>query len=429
MPKRIPAKFGAHARGHHKTVVRTDRRRKQYVVIMMKYLTVALLTISTLSGAIPSERTSLALKIIGGIIILGLLVQLRNRWSMPAEVKLFFAFLLWAVVSSLMVAVDIELSFQTAWTVFQMALLMWAMAVAHQKHPDLRIIMAGLWGIGVLSVIVAYFNPSIAVRATSEERLSVLGANPNAVGQIFIFAMLAALYLAQRTTLLRTKVVLLSAIPVFAVFLMRTASRKMFIAAILLNVLWVLASVQLRALTVKKLFSILALMLAIGVMSVVALSSWQDSSMGTRWNDLRDPRRYEGPLGGRDELYKEGWDLFLTGNPFTGVGFFNQTAIMGEVHSDYMDVLVSTGIVGVVLYFSIYPVAIRRAWRIFRGNPKLLLLDWQAFRIYCLIIFWLMFGYSRYSDVFHLVVFGSFVGLFLGGKDSLLVRKRAPQNY
>jgi O-antigen ligase len=386
---------------------RVRRHRPMVGATVIKCLAVAVVVLSSMAHSLPPELAMRLLKVSGGGLALGLIYQLTKRYSMPVEVKLYFAFLFWSLVSGMLVSTNLSLSVRVAWTVFQMGILFWAAAVAHQWQPDLRLVMTGIWASGVLYSLVAH--ASQAVGAISKEtggRMIVLGTNPNSAGQIFLFAIFAALYLWERTASRFVKLAMIGTIPVFSFFLLYTGSRKMLIGAILLIALWVLTMGKSGVGRGRKLFSKFLLVLAIAGAIAIAASLWEDSPMGRRFGTI------ESGFDGRASLYARSWALFLE-NPIAGVGLFNQTVVMySQVHSDFMDVLVSTGLIGAVLYFSIYLVALRRAWKSGRFDRGLMRADRRYFWIYSAVIFWLMLGFSRYMDILHLAILGSFIGTF-----------------
>jgi O-antigen ligase len=72
----------------------------------------------------------------------------------------------------------------------------------------------------------------------------------------------------------------------------------------------------------------------------------------------------------REKMYSIGTTLILE-NPVTGVGLgnFNSRSGMGLYsHSDYMEVLSTTGLVGAALYFPIYFIWWRRLSRVSKGT-------------------------------------------------------------
>jgi hypothetical protein len=372
------------------------------VAITLKCLAVAIAALSTAASAFPPELIFLFLKLLGGGLVVALLHQLWTcRSTTPGEVKLYFSFLLWGAVTSLMVAVDSAASMHMSWKILQAGLFMWAVAVAHQRHPDLRITMTGVWLIGLLYTYVAYSNQAIRLIDETGGRMVVLGENSNTGGQVFVFAILAALYLSEQSASWRTKAPLMGSIPVFAFFLLYTGSRKMLIGAIIVATLWTLTMARGRNPLAK-----MVLAFAIAATAYVVVVIWADTPMGRRYEYA------EKDMEGRSELYSDGWTLFKD-HP-AGIGLANQSRYMniGEVHTEFLDVLLTTGVVGAVIYFSIYLLTLRRVMRLRIIGRDIAMLERRLFGVYMALIFWLMFGYSRFTDPLHMVVYGSFIGFF-----------------
>ena len=372
------------------------------VAIALKCLAVAIAALSTAASAFPPELISLFLKLFGGGLIVALFHQVWTRhMATPGEVKLYFSFLLWGTATSLLVAVDRAASTHMSWKILQAGLFLWAVVVAHQRHPDLRITLTGVWLIGLLYTYVAYSNQAISLIDETGGRMVVLGENSNTGGQVFVFAILAALYLSERAASWRTKLPLMGSIPVFAFFLLYTGSRKMLIGAIIVATLWTLTMARGRNPLAKIM---LALAIAATAYGVVVL--WADTPMGRRYEYA------EKDMEGRSELYNDGWTLFKD-HP-AGIGLANQSRYMniGEVHTEFLDILLTTGAIGAAIYFSIYLLTLRRVMRLRTMGQGVAVLDRRLFGVYMALIFWLMFGYSRFTDPLHLVVYGSFVGFF-----------------
>lgn len=408
--------------GHRfeKKSVKIHSRRHVLGAIIIKSLIVIIAIFSSVVATLKPEIATSILKGFGVLLVLGLLLQLKKRFLMPAEVKLYFLFLLWAMFDSILVSIDLDLSVTTAFTILQMGLILWAATVAHQWHPDLRIVMSGLWGIGIMYTFVAYFGNAIdSISAKNEGRMLLMNSNPNQAGQIFIFAIFASLYLGEQAKSWRTKLMLTATIPVFSGFLLYTGSRKMFIGAGLLVALWLLTFGRGGNSKKKGLIAIILLILVVAVIAFTMVILWQDSPMAKRY----DAKKFDGGVSDRISLNDEALELFQE-YPITGVGLMNQTVMMsGSSHSEFMDILVTTGVVGGVLYFSIYLVTFLRVWKMRYIYSNALVYDRRYFLIYSAMIFWLMFGYPRYMDLLHIIVFGSFVGVFTQAEISSIVMR------
>ena len=73
----------------------------------------------------------------------------------------------------------------------------------------------------------------------------------------------------------------------------------------------------------------------------------------------------------RSQMYVRGVDLFWE-NPLAGVGLGNFQVVSGlgaYSHSDYIEVASNTGIIGFILYFSIYGMILWRLLWLVRNPP------------------------------------------------------------
>ncbi len=388
--------------------------------IFLQCLVIIIAVTSSISDSIAPELARYLLKSFGGMLAIGLAYQFVKRRLMPDEVKLYFAFLIWAVASAMVSSEDMSLTLKIAFIVFQMGILLWATTVSHQMRPDLRLVMMGIWGIGVLYSFVAYYGQAISnISTEAGGRMEVMNANPNNVGQIFLFAMFAAFYLWERITRLFFRLMMIGSVPVFVGFLLYTGSRKMLVGTLIFFVVWTLTIFRGDTAKGEGRAAKVVLLLAIVGVAVLAFKMWQYSPMSDRYDRMSDKK--DTSIETRRILYARGWALFLE-NPIAGVGLMNQKLKMShEAHSDFIDVLCSTGIIGAVLYFSIYVVAFRRIRKLNVSTNDVSKIDRRYFIIYLVIIVWLMFGFSRYMDLLHLVVFGSFIGVLAQPRDRVHV--------
>jgi O-antigen ligase len=96
-----------------------------------------------------------------------------------------------------------------------------------------------------------------------------------------------------------------------------------------------------------------------------------DTYMGERFEHAREHGSET-----RVQLYKEGIKM-IKSNPIVGVGLSNYIKLSSSglySHSDYIEVAATTGIVGFILYFSIYIVLWHRLNRIksMTNDPRIL---------------------------------------------------------
>lgn len=219
--------------------------------------------------------------------------------------------------------------------------------------------------------------------------------NPNYLGMCFTAGIWAALFFQQKG-----KISLLLTFPI-ALFLtyciIQTGSRKALIAAGLELILWLFFCLfsNIRNNTVWEKVINLIVCAALAVFAVrLFVTEYIDSSIAQRMSNLQS----ETGNGERLGLYRTGWELFIA-NPIFGSGYSSFMGFRGEhSHATFIEVPVSGGILGTVLYFASYVASIRRCWQIKRvcqnddslrdelAEVRMILVLWAVMIFYCTCI-------------------------------------------
>jgi O-antigen ligase len=119
----------------------------------------------------------------------------------------------------------------------------------------------------------------------------------------------------------------------------------------------------------------------------------------------------------RINMYIDGWGMFIE-NPIFGVGLGNYRLVspyQGAAHSDYMEILTGTGLVGFGLYFSMYFVGFARLLRV-RNLPLNIN---EKHHVKMLLALFLVevalnFGRSVYISPYHSFVLMTYFGYAYG---------------
>lgn len=239
--------------------------------------------------------------------------------------------------------------------------------------------------------------------------------NPNGLGMAFSTGIWAALYYQQKN-----KIPLIIGFGLCGVFLysiMLTGSRKALIAAALMLFLWAIF-VFIPGLKKKKgwgFFLLVLLMALIAIFGRQFIGTYNDTTTAARMGDLQN----EMTGGLRSDMYRWGWDLFKS-NPIFGIGFQGYKHYYQYYsHATIVEVPVSGGIVGSIIYFTTFVISIKKCFELFgyyKKNEnlyseyiesKMLLILWAAMLFYftCIIhpyqfdsyiVFGILFGQSSY---------------------------------
>lgn len=178
--------------------------------------------------------------------------------------------------------------------------------------------------------------------------------NPNALGVLLVFGIFCLLYqlkIHQKTNVLFTS----AGIMLLLYTIILTASRKSFLAALMLLIYWLIFvfrnTIQQTSLG-KKIMAIATLILMIIFVTYLFAPLFENSLLLQRFFQISagDERR----VG----MYKEAYQFFIR-SPLFGVGFDNykMLSVYGTYsHSTFAEVLACTGLLGAILYFAAYVV-------------------------------------------------------------------------
>ncbi len=302
-----------------------------------------------------------------GIVIagFGVVVILRNRRVFGTELKLFALFILWATVSGLLVAS----SKSEMADVLRLVAQNWALTMGVVAYCWWRgsasDVFRGLLLVGVIVTVFMFLGGEAAeVKMTAGRRAQSLVNNPNYLGFLALWGLMSIAWLwpsAARSRIKRW--VCIGLVPALVFVIVLSASRKTFLILLVFAMLWFLLSQRGSVVSLQRRTVALA---AMGIIGWITVSSFLPGSTLEQRIDKaeRDPQFSSDRLN----LYGIGVDLFMSA-PVTGVGLGNFARASGQSqysHSDYMEILSTTGAVGFVLYFSIYGVVLWRLWHLRR---------------------------------------------------------------
>ena len=265
----------------------------------------------------------------------------------------------------------------------------------------------------VTAVILVFFFLKSPVNYKGSGRYSVSNdVNPNSLGMIFTEGIWAILYFQQKK---KTPIVIvLLLIGVLCYGIIMTGSRKSLIATGIIIIIWYICCYLFNIIKGNSpwksvvLVSSVLLLIALGLLFVRLYSG---SNMAARMGELE----YETQTGTRSDMYVVGWNIFRK-YPLFGLGFQGYKYIYGDYsHATVVEVPVSGGICGSIIYFGTFFLSIRRVarlWKCCKDNCKLtlelyqikmLMAMWVAMLFYCIcvihpyqfdsyIVFGIMFG-------------------------------------
>ncbi len=242
--------------------------------------------------------------------------------------------------------------------------------------------------------------------------------NPNGLGMTFTSGIWIILFFQQKKKL---PILLPLAIVILLVYcIFQTGSRKALIGAGIIIALWYIfcyIPAIFRKKNNWKLFIILFSVLVIVILGKEFLRLYSGSDIEARMGGLDN----EMTGGKRASLYKEGWMLFKE-KPLFGLGFQGYSYYFGGYsHATLVEIPVSGGIIGSIIYFVAYYISIKKyivLYQICKKSEDLLiysseikmgLILWVAMLFYCsciihpyqfdsYILFGIIFGQSAYIE-------------------------------
>lgn len=236
--------------------------------------------------------------------------------------------------------------------------------------------------------------------------------NPNGLGMAFATGVWAILLYQQKKKAPLIIVFLL--IIAFAYCIILTGSRKALIAAGLSIILW-LAFCFFPGLKQKgivyRIFAVLLLIAIIVVTLQQFISMYSGSLLATRMDRIMD----ETSEGKRFNMYQVGLRLFKN-NPLFGMGFDGFRYAYGTYsHSTLVEIPVSGGVFGAILYFGAYCVSIAKTISLLIRTRRQKSTTDEHTRIRMILILWvvmlfyttcLIHEYSLESHIIFGMVFG-----------------------
>jgi O-antigen ligase len=316
--------------------------------------------------------------LLGILFFVGILI-LHRKIVWTREFSLLAAWLFLVVLLSLF-AIDFNVfakSFVTVTTIivcsfFVVQILYW---IDKPRLPLLCIFGATL----IMSVLAVRspFRYSVAGRAVGTF------SNANVFGMACLVSLMFAFdrILDQKNKLI--KAFFLVSLPFLFYMLFQSGSRKAIISIFLY--IAVLAVFYLKANFKQRFWTAIFVTFFFIATALVAVnylekSKWYDrmEAFGSVLKTTNVNRSEDGSLKGRFLFYRVGWNLF-TMYPATGVGLGNfQVALPRYIsggslvaasgtgtyaHSNYIEILADTGIIGFILYFSVYAALFLRLIR------------------------------------------------------------------
>jgi len=294
------------------------------------------------------------------IIIIFLLFQTRKIQKVTPEVVLYSLFVIWALSTGILISSNINNFLNQAQFMSQLMLLVIAVAGLSYiyKSADIPFLAVIIMNLIIVGFAIAEGNYSLTSTVVLSQQQTSFLKNPNDFGYYSLLAIVGLTYFWGKTNKQKIKILLTIPAVLFAIAIVLSGSRKAFLGLLFYLLTWLFFCYRIY---IFKRISTILLVLAILIGSYFLVEyTWRSTRLGARLGQMLETETFLGDK--RTGMYEEGIQFFLD-NPIFGIGlnnYRNYSRYSAYSHSDYIEVLSTTGIVGFLLYFSIYLVLWKR---------------------------------------------------------------------
>lgn len=310
----------------------------------------------------------------GQLVALGFLLAgsyalyfLKQRKPIPTELTIQFAWVVWSS-TGFMVCIDGDAFRESFMLIVQIWIMTFAIAGITMQRSTIGTNFLALIIGGVIMLATSYMSGELAISSSGEENIRIQGitANPNHYAYILLIAIISSLYFLRRHFPGSLRILITAIICIASYGIIYSASRKAFMGLLVLIPLW--AWMCYRKEFLKRKTYIIIFIVVVAALSLMTDYMLSNTFMGVRFKRdfVEDPITTRHKEFKRVTFYKEGFAVIM-GKPLFGIGLGNFPVISKYStysHSDYIEVASTTGIIGFLLYFSIYIVLWRRLSRI-----------------------------------------------------------------
>lgn len=260
------------------------------------------------------------------------------------------------------------MSFQSL--ILQLEVLFFCILVVLGKTKSIRYYFIAVFLIAISMLVISLFFQGnlISLLSDNQYRLDSVGANPNSVGFALLSGIFALTYLWILLKSLIVRSLLFIMLFVFSVAIVFTASRKTFITLLIFLVLWFFFCLLRES--SKRPLMVIVIIIMLYAFSQLYKFAIEEAFLGERlswYNSYQDMAKND-----RIWMMASAWEFFKE-NPILGIGLGQFAVLSGFgyfTHSDFFEIISTTGIIGTGLYFSIYIVLWQRLSRLWKYSSS-----------------------------------------------------------
>jgi hypothetical protein len=292
----------------------------------------------------------------------------------PPELLCYTAWVVWAIITGCAVAIDMYSFWNSSKVVLQCLVMVWIIYALLRTRQTVEVVLVAIITGGLIQIAAVLIGQTEMTVAVEAERQMGLTDNPNNLGFRMIWCVLCGLMFWQVQGRWRNliRAGILALIPVAGFIILSTGSRKSTLALLFALLCWaVSASFTVQGMR-AYLTRILTVCILLGILANVMPFVLDNSIVGKRFEQFFDEGQGSMVAAAkahkRYDMYSESLEIFVK-YPLFGVGLDNfKVHSFHKVysHSDYMEPLTNTGLIGFLLYQSFYGFLLFRSFAFLR---------------------------------------------------------------
>lgn len=311
-----------------------------------------------------------------------------KKISIHPEVIAYLAWVIWSI-GGYPNAINKSSYLEGLRTVIQIASMFFVISGLISARSNMaNIAMAGLIAGGWIQIIFIFVTGELttAFEIDTKMRVSGLSKNANSFALQMLITIFAVFFLWGKKLNFLQRFFLACTFLTSLVGIIYSGSRNGFLGLLSFLALWFFLCKR-KNLPKHPIFAYSVLIFIFVVIYLSVFTVFETTLVGHRLSQLEDNSSQT-----RIYLYSEGLE-FIKKNPFFGIGLNNFSELSSTglySHSDYLEVAANTGVVGFILYFSIYIILwfrIKYLKKLIDGNHLLYIINIFSAAILTILIF------------------------------------------
>lgn len=326
------------------------------------------------------------------------------------EISAWIIFSITSLASGILVAVNMEFLTDSIITFIEFLLVIYTMIFIslQEKSIDYFINSFIVYSL-VCSFTTIFFGTYVYFGRMSMSATT----NPNMLAMVMVIGVFCILYLVDFKKTITT-LFQLSVLFLFLYVIIMTGSRKHLFSALILLIFWILfvRNDVFKQLRKNKFVKKIVYVLGLATLSIFFINMVFGSEILFRIREL-----FQDGDSTRLYMYKVAFDLFAE-SPIVGIGLNNFRAVtyfQTHSHSTYAEILVSTGVLGMILYFIPYVTIFLKAIRLWESQSEVIKKNSKMIIGLFLVLLFLGTGIIHIYDLSSSIAFGlilAFISLY-----------------